>query len=87
MQAQTKVRSITQRFGCTTKPASERLMISTGRGAASATRPLVTGVREDALEEREAPGDPVEDERGAVAILHPGGVDLDAQHQAEGVGD
>ena len=32
-------------------------------------------------------GDPVEDQRRAVAILHAGGVDLDAQHQAEGVGD
>ena len=57
------------------------------RGGRGNARPLVTGVREDALEEREAPGDPVEDQRRAVAILHPGGVDLDAQHQAEGVGD
>jgi hypothetical protein len=38
MQAQAKVRSITQRFGWTTKPVSVRLMISTGRGAAAATR-------------------------------------------------
>ena len=38
MQAQAKVRSMTQRFGWTTKPVSVRLMISTGRGAAAATR-------------------------------------------------
>jgi hypothetical protein len=37
-EAQAKVRSTTQRFGWTTKPASVRLMISTGRGAAVATR-------------------------------------------------
>ena len=91
MQAQAKVRSMTQRLGWTTKPASVRLMISTGRGAAAATRgpagPLVSGVGEDALEEREAPGDPIEDQRRAIAILDAGGVDLDTQHQAEGVGD
>src|SRR5690606_18670420 len=50
-------------------------------------RPLVAGVREDALNEREAPGDPLENQRRAVAILHAGGTDLDAQHQAKGVGD
>ena len=38
MQAQAKVRSITQRLGCTANPASARLMISTGRGAGAATR-------------------------------------------------
>ena len=38
MEAQAKVRSMTQRLGWTTKPASVRLMISTGRGAADATR-------------------------------------------------
>ena len=64
MQAQAKVRSMTQRLGWTTKPASVRLMIS-----------------------KEAPGDPVENQRRAVAILHAGGVDLDTQHQAEGVCD
>ena len=37
-EAQAKVRSTTQRLGWTTKPASVRLMISTGRGAAAATR-------------------------------------------------
>ena len=41
----------------------------------------------DALEEREAPGDPVEDHRRTVAILYAGGMNLDAQHQAEGIGD
>jgi hypothetical protein len=87
MQAQAKVRSMTQRLGWTTKPASVRLMISTGaRGGRGDARPLVAGVCEDALEEGEAPGDPVEDQRRAVAILHAGGVDLDAQHEAERVG-
>ena len=38
MQAQAKVRSMTQRVGCTTNPVLVRLMISTGRGAAAATR-------------------------------------------------
>ena len=39
MQAQAKVRSMTQRLGWTMKlGASVRLMISTGRGAAAATR-------------------------------------------------
>ena len=49
--------------------------------------PLVAGIRRDALEEREAPGDAVEDQRRAVAILYACGMDLDAQHEAEGVGD
>ena len=48
---------------------------------------MIAGVREEALEEREAPGDAVEDQRRAVAILHAGGVDLDAQHETERVGD
>ena len=88
MQAQAKVRSMTQRVGLHDEPGVGALDDLDGtRGGGGNARPLVTGVREDALEEREAPGDPVEDERGAVAILHPGGVDLDAQHQAEGVGD
>ena len=38
VDAGAKVRSITHRLGCTTKPVSVRLMISTGRGAAAATR-------------------------------------------------
>lgn len=38
VQAQAKVRSMAQRLGCTTNPVSARLMISTGRGAAAATR-------------------------------------------------
>src|SRR3954451_20506059 len=53
-----------------------------GRGDAG---PLVAAVREDAFEEREAPGDPIEDQGRAVAFLDAGGVHLDAQHQAEGV--
>ena len=76
-----------QRLGSTTKPVSVRLMISTGRGRPRRRVAPGSGVREDALEEGEAPGDPVEDQRRAVAILHAGGMDLDAQHQAEGVGD
>ena len=86
IQAQAKVRSMTQRLGWITKPASVRLMISTV--AAPSRRRAAPGsrLREDALDEREAPGDPVEDQRRAVAILHAGRMDLDA-HQAEGVGD
>ena len=57
------------------------------RGGCGDPRSLVAGGREDALEEREAASDLVQDQRCAVAILHAGGVDLDAQHQAEGVGD
>ena len=88
MQAQAKVRSMTQRLGWTTKPASVSLDdLDRPRGSRGDARPLVAAVREEALEEREAPGDPVEDHRRAVAILHAGGMDLDAQHQAEGVGD
>ena len=82
MQAQAKVRSITQRLGCTTKPASVRLDdLDRARGGLGDARPLVAGVREEALEEGEAPGDAVEDQRRAVAILHAGGMDLDAQHR------
>ena len=87
MQAQAKVRSTTQRLGWTTKPASVRLMISTGAGRPRRRAALGSRRREEALEEREAPGDAVEDQRRAVAILHAGGMDLDAQHQAERVGD
>ena len=57
------------------------------RGGRGDARPLVAGVGEDALDEGKAPGDAVEDQRRAVAILHAGGVGLDAQHQAEGVGE
>ena len=47
---QAKVRSITPRFGCTTKPVSVRLMISTGRGATAATRgPMVARILAAAL--------------------------------------
>lgn len=87
-QAQAKVRSTTRRFGWTTKPASVRLMISTGRGSAWATRgPWWTASAKKRLKERKAVGDTVGDERGAAAILHPGGMHLDAQHEAERVGD
>lgn len=48
---------------------------------------LVAGVRKDALEERKAPGDALEDQRRPVAMLHAGGMELDAQHQAQRVGD
>jgi hypothetical protein len=43
----------------------------TGRGIGDA-RALVAGVREEALEERKAPGDAVEDQRRAVAVLDAG---------------
>ena len=88
MQAHAKVRSITQRFGCTTKPGGGAFddlhRTRCGRGDA---RPLVAGVGEEPFDEGESPRDPLEDERGAVAVLHSGGVDLDTQHQAEHVGD
>ena len=48
---------------------------------------MVAGVGEEPLDEGEALGDPLEDQRRAVAILQTGGVDFDAQHQAEHVGD
>ena len=44
------------------------------RGGRGDAWPLVAGVREDALDEWEALGDPVEDQRRAVAILHAGGI-------------
>ena len=86
MQAQAKVRSMTQRVGCTPGVGALDDLDGT-RGGGGNARPLVADVGEDAFEEREAQGDPVKDQRRAVAILHAGGMHLDAQHQAEGVGD
>jgi hypothetical protein len=45
------------------------------------------GVREDAFVEQDAAGDPIEHQSRAVAILHTGVMNLDAQHQAERFGD
>jgi hypothetical protein len=57
-----------------------------GRPGVSDAGTLVAGIGEEALEEWEALGDAVENQRRAIAILHTGGVDLDAQHEAEHVG-
>ena len=65
-----KIRSTMHRLAWTTKPGSDRLTISTGRGAAAATRgPPIAGVGEE-------PGrDAVEEERHAVAVGSvPGGI-------------
>ena len=48
---------------------------------------MIARILEEALDEWKAPGYAVEDQRRAIAILHAGGMHLDAQHQAEGVGD
>ena len=49
-------------------------------------RPLIGGIGEDTLDERkEAARAPIEDEQGAVAILHSGRMDDDVQQQAERV--
>jgi len=48
--------------------------------------PLIAGIGEDALDEREqTAGAPIEDQPRAVAILHVGGMDHDVQEQAERV--
>ena len=55
--------------------------------ARSTSRAWVASIREEALEEGKAPGNAVEDQRRAVAVLDAGGMDLDAQHEPERVGD
>jgi hypothetical protein len=53
-----------------------------GRGFGS----LVAGIGEDAFDEREqAPGAPIENEQGTIAILHVGRMDDDVQKEAERV--
>jgi hypothetical protein len=56
-----------------------------GGDAPRRLRPLIAGVGEDALDEREAPTRPAEQPADAVAVLDVGGVDLDAQQQSERV--
>lgn len=63
-------------------------MISACRGHSSDNaQPLRAGAGEDVVEEWEALGHPVEDQRRAVAILQAGGMDLNAEHEAKRVGD
>ncbi len=82
---QAKVRLTTHRLGCTTKPTSDRLMISTAAGGIGDARSLVAGVGEEPFEEGKAAGDAVEDQGRAVAILQAGGVDLDPEHEARAI--
>jgi hypothetical protein len=57
-----------------------------GRGdEARGLRPLIAGVGEDALDERESLARPAQKGADAVAVLDLGGVDLDAQQEAERV--
>ena len=44
--------------------------------------PLIAGVADDALDEREAPSGLAEQSLGAVAVLYAGGVDVNGQQQA-----
>ena len=45
--------------------------------------PLIAGVADDALDEREAPSRLAEQSLGAVAVLYAGGVDVNGQQQAK----
>jgi hypothetical protein len=47
---------------------------------------LIASIGEDALDKgKQAPGSPIEDQSGALAILHIGGMDNDVQEKAERV--
>ena len=88
---QAKVRSTIQRLGRTTKRcASLGLTISKAQPPRVADDlghlwPLVGGIGEDALDERERASSPAQQFAGAVAILHIGGMNDDAQQQTKRV--
>ena len=78
---QANVRSTIQRFGRATKRcASVRLTISSFQQPVVAT---VAAIGEDGLDEGERTARGSKQLAGAVAILHVGGMDDDAQQQAE----